>query len=285
MPSVEAKWTLIAAIAPISWGATYYVTRQFLPAEQPLWGATLRALPAGMVLLMFARRRPQGVWWWRSLVLGLLTTAAFLPLVYLAGALLPSNIAATVMSSSAVVIMLVAWPLLGQRPKLLSAIGAVLGIVGVAVMLGGGTGVDPVGIAASIAAMLVSSFGFVLTTRWKDDTSVLAVTAWQLTAGGLVLLPVAVLVEGAPPELDASALLAFGYVSIVATALAFVAWYAALRRLTAGAVGLVGLLNPLTGVALGTALAAEAFGWREAVGAAVVLGGVLLGQVRRHPLP
>jgi probable blue pigment (indigoidine) exporter len=78
-----------------------------------------------------------------------------------------------------------------------------------------------------------------------------------LVAGGLFLLPVAAAVEGPPPALSASALLAFGYVSLVATALAFAAWFTGLRHLSAGTVGLIGLLNPVTGVLLGTTAAGE----------------------------
>ena len=86
------------------------------------------------------------------------------------------------------------------------------------------------------------------------------------------------LVEGAPPALDAGALLAFVYVSVVATALAFVAWFAGLRHLPAGTVGLLGLLNPVTGVLLGTLVAAEPLTARQLVGLGLLLAGVLAGQ-------
>jgi len=41
-------------------------------------------------------------------------------------------------------------------------------------------------------------------------------------------------------------------VSLVATALAYLAWFTGLQRLPAATVGLIGLLNPVTGVLLGT---------------------------------
>ena len=46
----------------------------------------------------------------------------------------------------------------------------------------------------------------------------------------------------------------------------------------AGAVSLVGLLNPVVGTALGVAVAGEAFGWVQALGMLLVLGGVVAGQ-------
>lgn len=273
------RWSLVAAVAPVAWGAAYYVTRHTLPADAPLWGSVLRALPAGLVLLALARRAPSGRWWWRALVLGALNMSGFFVLVYLAAQLLPTSVAATVMAVSPFTLMLVAWPLLGQRPRAASLVGAAVGLVGVvAMLLTGAVEVDPVGVAASVAAMLLSSVGFVLATRWKDDVDVLASTAWQLVAGGLLLVPVAALVEGAPPALDGPGWLGAAYVTLVATALAFVAWFAALRHLPAGAVGLVGLLNPLTGVALGLLLAGEHLTATQGAGVALVVVGVLAGQ-------
>lgn len=277
------RWLPVAAIAPILWGSTYYVTRHALPADSPLWGGVLRALPAGIVLLVLARRLPRGSWWWRSLVLGTLTVGAFFALVYVAAQALPSSIASTVMAVGPVVMMLAAWVLLGRRPLLRAVVGGVLGVVGVAVMLlggGDGAGLDPRGIVASVAAMLMSSVGYVLANRWQGEVEVLPLTAWQLVAGALVLLPVAVAVEGAPPALDGTAALGFAYVSLVATAVANVAWFAALRHLGPSTVGLVGLLNPVTGVLLGTVLAAEVLTWRQGLGIAVVLAAMALGAAR-----
>ncbi len=273
---------LVTAAAPVAWGSTYYVTRQFLPPDDPLWGAALRALPAGLLLLLVARRLPRGSWWWRSLVLGTLNVGAFFVLVYLASTALPSSVAATVMATSALALLLLAWPLLGQRPARRGLLGAGVGLLGVVLLVGAGGGVDPWGIAASAAAMLMSSTGYVLTARWASAEPLVAVTAWQLAAGGLLLVPVALLVDGGPPPLDAPALAGFAYVTLVATAVAFVAWFAGLRHLPAGSVGLVGLLNPVTGVLLGTLLAGERFGLQQALGTALVLGGVVLGQQARQ---
>jgi probable blue pigment (indigoidine) exporter len=276
------RWLPVAALAPVLWGTTYYVTRHALPADSPLWGGVLRALPAGLLLLVLARRLPRGAWWWRSAVLGTLTTGAFFALVYLAAQLLPTSIASTVMAVGPVAMMLAAWVLLGQRPRLRAVVGGVLGVVGVAIMLlGGGSdgALDGRGVLASVAAMLLSSVGYVLASRWQGEVDVLPLTAWQLVAGALVLIPVAVVVEGAPPALDGTALAAFAYVSLVATALANVAWFAALRHLGPSTTGLVGLLNPVTGVLLGTVVAAETLTGRQVAGIVVVLAAMVLGAV------
>lgn len=273
------RWLLVAAIAPLAWGSTYVVTSQLLPVDTPVWGAAMRALPAGLVLLLLARRLPQGRWWWRSAVLGVLNVGAFFVLIYIAAQLLPSGVAAMLMATSPAVILLLAWPLAKERPAALSLSGAMVGFAGVVILLAGATGaLDGWGIAASLAAMLMSSVGFVLARRWNDGTPALSVTAWQLTLGGLVLVPAAMLVEGAPPALDAAGLVGAAYLALVATALAFATWFAALQHLPAGAVGLVGLLNPVAGVALGVLVAQETFTAVQVLGMVTVLAGIVLGQ-------
>jgi probable blue pigment (indigoidine) exporter len=134
------------------------------------------------------------------------------------------------------------------------------------------------GVLASLAAMGLSSIGFVLTKKWSDGQGVLDMTSWQLIAGGLLLLPFAAVFEGRIPTLDTRTLAGLAYVAIIATALAYVAWFTGLRHLPAGKVGMIGLLNPVTGVILGTLIASEPFGIRQAGGAALVLVGLLIGE-------
>jgi probable blue pigment (indigoidine) exporter len=272
------RWSLVTAVAPVAWGSTYFVTHRYLPADYPLYGGAIRALPAGLLLLAVCRRLPHGSWWWRSLVLGTLNMGAFFALVYLAAQTLPASVASTIMATSPVAMMLVAWGLLAERPRLLAFAGAGLGIAGVGLMvLTRGVGVDGPGVLASVAAMTMSAVGYVLAKKWGGQVDLLASTSWQLIAGSVTLVPAAVLVEGAPPALSAPALAGFGYLTVVATAAAFAAWFAGLRHLSAGTVGLIGLLNPVTGVLLGTTLAAEALGAWQVAGIVLVLAGILLG--------
>ncbi|WP_433674580.1 DMT family transporter [Microbacterium gorillae] len=285
------KWILIAAIAPLAWGSVYFVTRNFLPAGTPLWGGVYRALPAGIVLLLIARRLPRGDWWWKSIVLGLLNVGGFFALIYLAGTLLPSSLAATVMSASAGTMLLFGWGFLGQRPRLMAVAGALIGILGVVVMIGIGTSaVNGWGLLASLAAMLSSNIGFVLTAKWGAKIPPVTLASWQLIAGATALIPVAALVEGLPPMPQGpQQWLGFLYVSLFATALAYAAWFTGLQRLPAAAIGAVGLLNPVSGVILGVAFAGEVFGPAQAIGMALVIAGVVIGtrqpRIRTVPAP
>ena len=271
---MEGKWWVITAVAPIAWGTNYVVTRQLLPGDSPVWGAALRAAPAAVVLVLLARSLPRGAWWWRAPLLGVVNIAAFFLLVYVASQALPSGVAASVMALSPLSLALAAWLMVGQVPRVAVLVAGLLGLGGVVLVVGAGAGhVAWHGVAASLAALALSSCGAVLTQRWRDETPVLHLTAWQLVVGAVVLLAAALLVEGAPPRLGAGALVGAAFSSLVATAGAFVCWFAGLRHLTAGQVGVVGLL--------GAVVAHETLTSRQVAGVVVVLGAVTLASSAR----
>ncbi|WP_065962168.1 EamA family transporter [Curtobacterium sp. UCD-KPL2560] len=268
------RWILVAALAPVLWGSTYFVTRTFLPPGA-LWGGTLRALPAGLLLLAIVRRVPHGSWWWKAVVLGVLNVGGFFVLVYQAAQLLPSSIASTVMATAPITLALLAWTVLGERPSGWRLAGATVGIGGVALLLLGGAGhVDGTGVVTSVAAMVASSLGFVLGKKWNPEVGVLPSTAWQLVLGGIVLLPAAFLVDGPPPHLGPAALAATVWLTLAATAVAYLTWFTALDHLRGDVIGLVGLLNPVAGVLLGVMVGGEALGTRQLIGLGLVLTGI-----------
>ena len=278
---METNWRTLSltALAPIAWGSGYYVTEAYLPPDRPLFGAMVRALPFGLLLLAFRPQLPRGEWWGRALLLGTLNVGAFFVLIFVAAYRLPGGLAATLTATAPVMMMLLAWGLVRERPRAASLAGAAVGFTGVALLvLRGGAAVDPIGVAASFAAVAMSSLGYVLIKRWEPPVDLLTFTAWQLVAGGLALLPVALVVEGAPPPLDLRAVGGFLYLGLVATVLANAVWFRGLRRLPAAAVSLVGLLNPVAGTLVGIALAGEMFGPTQALGMVLVLGGILVGQ-------
>lgn len=279
METISARLVLLTAVAPAAWGTTYIVTDKLLPPDRPLFAATVRALPVGLVLLALLRRRPHGIWWVRALVLGTCNIGLFFPLVFLAAYHLPGGLAATVQAASPLVVMAMALPALGERPGTVRVLAAVVGLVGVALLVLRSPGqVSPLGLAAALGSVAVSAFGFILVKRWPAPVDMLTLVSWQLVAGGLVLLPVGLLVEGAPPAVGAPALAGFVWLAVVGTGIAYYCWFRGLAGMPAGAVSLVGLINPVVGTVLGVVVAGELFGWVQALGMVLVLGGVVAGQ-------
>ena len=279
METTSARTLLTTAVAPVAWGSTYLVTEQFLPADRPLFAALVRALPAGLLLLAFKRRLPRGDWWWRAIVLGVLNIGLFFPLIFLAAYHLPGGLAATLQATSPLAVMAMAAGIVNERPGTIRIGAALIGLVGVALLVLQSPGqVDTLGLVGAFGSVLVSALGFVLVKHWQAPVDMLTLVSWQLVVGGLVLLPVALLVEGPPPAVDARAIGGFVWLGLVGTVVAYVCWFHGLSRMAAGAVSLVGLVNPVVGTVLGVLFAGEIFGWVQALGMALVLAGVLAGQ-------
>ncbi|WP_168878741.1 EamA family transporter [Rhizobium sp. P28RR-XV] len=270
---------LLTAIAPAIWGSTYLVTTQLLPAGYPLTVAMLRALPAGLLLLAIVRRLPHGVWWLKSLVLGALNFSVFWWLLFISAYRLPGSVAATVGAVQPLIVIVLARLLLGSPIRSLSIVAAVTGIGGVALLiLTPKATLDPIGIAAGIAGAFSMAAGTVLSRRWRPDVSPLTFTAWQLTAGGMLLLPFALLLEPPLPHLTGANLLGFIYLGLIGAALTYILWFRGLSRLEPSVVSPLGFLSPTTAVILGWAVLGQQLSPMQMFGIIVVIGSVWLSQ-------
>jgi probable blue pigment (indigoidine) exporter len=269
----------VTAITPVIWGTTYYTTTEFLPADRPLLAGTLRALPAGIVLAVVARRRPIGSWWWKSTVLGVLNIGAFFPLLFLAAYRLPGGVAAAVGAIQPLVAAALAAVVLGERFSPVNLFAGILGVTGVALLvLRNEVPLDAVGVAAAVGGALSMASGVVMTKKWGRPVPLLAFTSWQLTAGGLVLLPVMLAFEGLPGELTGRNLAGYGWLSLVGCALAYSLWFRGIGKLPVAATSVLALLSPVVAAVIGYVALDQSMTPMQLLGVAVILAAVGLTQ-------
>lgn len=277
---------LLTAIAPAIWGSTYLVTTGLLPQGYPLTVAMLRALPAGLILLLLVRRLPTGGWWWRSFILGALNFSIFWALLFVSAYRLPGGVAATVGAIQPLIVLLLARMVIGTPVKAAAVAAALAGILGVALMvLSPDAALDPIGIAAGLGGAAAMAAGTVFSRHWQPPVSALTVTAWQLTAGGLLLLPAALIFEPALPVPTLHHMIGFVHLGVFGAAVSYMLWFRGLGRLGPGAVAPLALLSPVTAVILGLSIAGEHLSMVQATGIALVLGSVLAAQWVQRPRP
>ena len=270
--------SLLTAVAPALWGTTYIVTTELLPAGRPLLAAALRALPAGVAVVAITRTLPRGDWWWRAAVLGTLNFGIFFSLLFTAAYRLPGGVAATVGAVQPLLVVVLAAGLLRERATSTKVLAGLVGLVGVALLvLDGSARLDPVGVAAALGGAASMATGSVLVQRWGRPTGALTFAGWQLTAGGLVLLPMALVVEGTPVTLTATNVAGYGYLAVLGGALAYTLWFRGIERLGAGNVTFLSLLSPVVATTIGV-VAGERLSASQALGAATVLGSVVTVQ-------
>lgn len=270
---------LLTALAPAIWGSTYIVTTQMLPAGYPMTVAMLRALPAGLLLLLLVRQLPQGNWWLRVFILGALNFSFFWAMLFVAAYRLPGGVAATVGAVQPLIVVFLARMVLGTRLRIVAVAAALAGIAGVVLLVLKPNGVlDQTGIIAALAGAFSMAAGTVLSRYWQPLVSPLTFTAWQLTAGGLLLVPVALSLEPALPVLTLTNWLGLIYLGLIGGAVTYLLWFRGLARLESSVAASLGFLSPLTAVILGWVLLNQQLNLLQITGMAIVLFSVWLGQ-------
>lgn len=270
---------LLTALAPIVWGSTYIVTTEMLPANVPMTLAALRALPAGILLLIIMRQLPQGIWWLRVIILGILNFSLFWWLLFISAYRLPGGVAATVGAVQPLIVLFLSRWLLQTRLSWLSISAALGGIFGVAILiLTPNAALDPIGIIAGLGGAFSMATGTVLSRRCQPPVTPLTFTAWQLTAGGAVLLPFALFFEPALPSLTGINLLGLAYLTLIGGALTYIFWFRGLALLGPSSVASLGFLSPLSAVILGWALLGQQLTSLQILGMIVILISIWANQ-------
>ena len=277
---------LLTSAAPAIWGSTYVVTTLMLPPGIPLTVAMLRALPAGLLLLLFVRQLPQGVWWPRVFLLGALNFSVFWAMLFVAAYRLPGGVAATLGAIQPLLVIALARLLLGAPVRGLAVLAAAAGLGGVALLvLTPKAALDPVGVAAGLASAASMALGTVLSRRWQPPVSALTFTSWQLTAGGILLAPAALLAEPALPAFSLLNVAGIAYLGLIGAALTYVLWFRGVARLEPAVVSSLGFLSPVTAVLLGWGVLGQSLSAAQLVGMAVVVASVWLSQRAQRMAP
>ncbi|MFD1328822.1 EamA family transporter [Mycoplana ramosa] len=270
---------LLTAIAPVVWGSTYIVTTEFLAGFPPITVAMLRALPAGLLLLAIVRQLPTGTWWLRSFLLGALNISIFLSMLFVAAYRLPGGVAGTVLAAQPLIVVVLSALLLSSPVRPLAIIGALVGMGGVALLvLTPGAALDAIGIAAGLAGASAMALGIILVRKWQPPVSPLTFTAWQLTAGGLLLVPVVLLAGHSIPVPTFFNLMGLAWLGLIGAALTYALWFRGIGRLNSTVVSSLLLLSPLTAVLLGWGVLDQTLTALQIGGIGLVIGSIWLSQ-------
>ncbi|MBU2867336.1 EamA family transporter [Pacificibacter marinus] len=270
---------LLTALAPAVWGSTYLVTTEALPAGYPVTLAALRALPAGVLLLALTRCLPPRTWLGRVFLLGSFNFALFWVLLFVAAYRLPGGVAATLGALQAMIVIVMARGWLGTPIQTGAIAAAAVGVLGVALLLiGPEAALDPIGVAAGLGGAASMAAGTVLSRKWQPPVSALSFTAWQLTAGGLILLPFALITEPPLPLLSATNIVGLVWLGLIGAAATYALWFRGVARIEPGTVSLLGMMSPVTAALLGWVILGQSLSPLQCLGAMVVLASVWAGQ-------
>jgi drug/metabolite transporter (DMT)-like permease len=270
------------------WASAYVPSKIGATAVPPLWFLVARFLVAGLVMaaIAIALRRPfpaRLAPWLTYGALGVLANAAYLGLTYTAlGNGLSAGIGSIVASTNPLILAIVAPRLLGEPLTWRKGLGLALGFGGVLAVMLARTGTStarPAEVGLSLIGVTSNVASTILFKRARGSTDLLAINTIQLLAAGLVLIPVAVLLQGTPTvQWSTAVVVSFVYLVAVLSVGASLLWFWLLSHGAASRVSAFYFLTPIFGLAFGALLLGETIGPGDAVGLVAVAIGILLVQ-------
>jgi len=284
--TTTGKPILALAVMSLIWGYNWVVMKVALRFCDPFVFAAIRVFPAAIILfgiLLWSKKdwRPRQVKW--TVLLGLLSTTVGLGLPIWALVNAGAGKTAILLYTMPFWVILLAWPILGERMKGLDWLAVVLAFAGLALIMD----FDAVGVKlwSSILAVIagIAWAGSAIITRIMrrdPDFDVLSVTTWQMIYGVGPLILIAVFVPSPPTQWTPVFIAVMFYNVILVSIVAFLLWFYILERVPAGMATMGTLITPVLAIISAAIQLGEIPSSREAIGIILILSGIgLLGTI------
>ncbi|MGW8282617.1 MAG: EamA family transporter [Gemmatimonadota bacterium] len=299
-PDAPAPLTTFVAFAAIYliWGSTYLAIRFAVETLPPFLMLAARFGVAGLLLYAWLRLRgqprpPRKEWIGSAAVGGMLLVGGTGAVAW-AEQWIPSGLAALIVAIVPMWMVLLDWIRPGgRRPTRAIVSGLVMGLAGVALLvgpveLGGGGRMQYLGALAVVAGTISWATGSVFGSAFDVPSVPRMAAALQMTMGGVLLLTLGTL-RGEWSRFDPAGIsirsgLSLVYLIVFGSVIAFAAYVYLLRVSTPARVGSYAYVNPVVAVILGWALANEPVTGRTILAATVIITGVALIVSGRRPV-
>jgi len=277
----------------VVWGSTYLAIRYAIETIPPLVTAGIRHSIAGAIMLAWAWARgfrPTRANWISGAVVGALFFLVGHGTLHWAEQYVGSGLAALLIATEPMFILVLAWLFGQQKISGISALGLGLGALGVALLTGAELttkGSSLLGIIAVLVGSLSWAAGVVVSSKLKLPTDALGRTALPTICGAAMLLVAA----GATGEFQAThwasislkSIFGLGYLITFGSIIAFTSYTWLLQRCPPTLVATHTYANPVVAVFLGWLLASEPLTMRVVLASVAILGAILL--IRRGERP
>jgi drug/metabolite transporter (DMT)-like permease len=287
------------AIVYVLWGSTYLGIALAIETMPPMLMAAARFLVAGALLYVIVRLtsardagRPSRREWGAAALTGLPMLAGGNGGVVWAQQTVPSGIAALMIASVALWIVILDRAFFGRRLGWPAIVGLVAGFGGVALLVDPSTegGVDPTGAAILLLAALSWATGSLLARGGGLPSNLLLAASMQMLAGGVALAVFGIAIGEAgdvhPTQFSARSLGGLAFLIVFGSIVAFSAYGWLLRVARTSLVATYAYVNPVVAVWLGWAFLGEGVSARTLLAGGVIVASVaLIVSSRRSPAP
>jgi len=272
------RWLAVLAVlaTATAWGATFPLVKNVVERMSPEAFIAARFTLAGVILTIAARR---------SLTRALLRPGILLGLLVFAGYEMQTHGLITISASRSafltglyvVLVPFFQWRTTG-RPRLHVWLASILAVIGTTVLIGGGFSARPtIGDLLTLACAFAFAWHVVLSARHSTNETSTALAAIQVLAVGLLATPLTLFTRPTPWDTQIVAVILF--TAIVTTAIAFAALMWGQAHVTATEAAVILAFEPVAAAITSIAFEGEPFTVPFAIGAALILGAMLLSQM------
>ncbi|WP_134725031.1 DMT family transporter [Paracoccus luteus] len=275
------------------WASAFTATRVVVLDMPPLTALVIRFAISAVIAMALARAMGQTmrltrVEWRTVVVFGLCQNALYLGLNWVGMQWVEASAAAIIASMMPLLVAFAGWAVMGERLRPMAVAGLVLGIVGVAIIMGVrlSHGMNLLGLAMCMAAVVALTVATLAVRAAGGGPNVLMIVGLQMAVGSAALvLPALALEWGRPIDWSWGLVGGLFYSILVAGILATFIWFRLVTRIGAVRAAAFHFLSPPLGVAIAALWLGERFGWSDVIGSLVVAAGILLVQMARVAPP
>ncbi|HRK19491.1 MAG TPA: DMT family transporter [Hyphomicrobiaceae bacterium] len=279
------------------WGATFLAIAVAIRDVPTATLVFFRVFLAAVVLLpvvyALGYRLPSTISRWRDFAaMAVLNNVLPFSLFVFAQHHITASLTSVLNATTPLMTLLVARALAGETLQTNKLIGVVLGLAGVAILIGPDLvrfdGATALGMLAALGGTLCYGFSGLWGRRFKEIPPLVSATS-QLVMSSLILLPIAAVTDRfwTLPMPPTQGILAILSLAVLSTALAYILFYRIMGRAGSNNVMLVTLLIPVSAIALGILVLGESLTLRQIAGAAVIAASLLIidGRLFRRGAP
>lgn len=288
---MDLRALLMGLAFAVMWASAFTSTRMIVTEAPPLMALALRFALSGVVGVMIALAMGQ-TWrtltraqWRAVLILGLCQNALYLGLNWTAMQWIEAGLASIIAATMPLMVAALGWSLMGERLRPMGVGGLILGVVGVAIIMGARLqgGSDLTGIVMCFVAALALAVATLTVRGASSGGNVMMIVGLQMLVGAVTLGLIAPWFETWDVTYPPRLVVAFLYTVIVPGLVATWVWFMLVGRIGAVRAATFHFLTPFFGVATAALFLGEDLGAGDVIGVAVIMAGILAVQLSKAP--
>lgn len=286
---MDVRAVIMGLTFALIWSSAFTSARIIVEAAPPLYSLSARFLVSGIIGISIAFALGQRFnltrnQWRAVIIFGLCQNAIYLGLNFVAMQTIEASLAAIIASTMPLLVALANWTIFKDRLPAMGILGMVAGFAGVAIIMAQrfSGGADPYGIALClIGAVALAAATLTVKSASSEGGNLLMIVGLQMIVGSAALLLPAMVFETLTVEWTRPFILAFIYTTLMPGLAATLIWFLLVGRIGATRAATYHFLNPVFGVAIAFVFLSEQLSWTDALGVAIIAGGILAVQRSR----